>query len=174
MKKVLLVLVLLLPMGLAYAQTNGDAPKTIKCTVERVYDGDNVGCKAKIGRKTQYHNFRIIGIDAPEVRGKQPYYSHSRDALTMLVLGREVQVEVRGYDSIWKRNTVFVTVDGDDVGLKQIAEGWAWFYPQYARTLTDEQKQAYAEAQASAALNKRGLWAGGRPIRPSLWRRGRR
>lgn len=155
------------------AQSSGGS--AIKCTVTKVYDGDNVGCVAKIGRgKEQYHNFRIVGIDAPEVKGKQPFYTQARDALREAVLGREVTLELRGYDSIWKRNTVRVLVGDEDIGLKQILNGHAWFYPQYARTLTPDQKQSYEDAMTAAKLNKRGIWSRKKPIRPSLWRRGQR
>ncbi len=155
------------------AQSSGGS--AIKCTVTKVYDGDNVGCVAKIGRgKEQYHNFRIVGIDAPEVKGKQPFYTQSRDALRDAVMGREVTLELRGYDSIWKRNTVRVLVGDEDIGLKQILNGHAWFYPQYARTLSPDQKQSYEDAMTAAKLNKRGIWSRKKPIKPSLWRRGQR
>lgn len=203
MKNILLLLLLLMPLNVAIAQTGpivtvgghsnvttlqpepgvpGQNAKitnfalaVIQCTVTRVYDGDNVGCVAKIGRgKEQYHNFRIVGIDAPEVKGKQPFYTQARDALREAVLGREVTLELRGYDSIWKRNTVRVLVGDEDIGLKQILNGHAWFYPQYARTLTPDQKQSYEDAMTAAKLNKRGIWSRKKPIRPSLWRRGQR
>lgn len=151
-----------------------DKYRVVTCTVSKVYDGDNLGCRAKIGRKTQYWNFRLVGIDAPEVRGHQPHYAESREALRQAVLGEEITVELRGYDNVWKRHTVFVSVRGQDVALKQITEGFAWFYPMYARTLTDKQRQAYEDAETNAKSNRIGLWKDEKPINPSDWRKGKR
>jgi len=153
--------------------------KTVTCTVNSVYDGDNIGCQIKVGRTFGRRNLRIVGIDAPEIRGHQPYAIESRDALRTLVLGKHVTIELRGYDSIWRRHTVRVFLDDAsgkrlDVGLQQAASGWAWNYPQYGRTLTANEKADYAQAQGNAKLRKLGLWVSEKPISPSEWRKGKR
>jgi endonuclease YncB( thermonuclease family) len=146
------------------------------CVVSNIFDGDNIGCTVAIGReKPRYHNLRILGIDAPEVRGKQPYYLESRAALATEILNKRVQIEVRGFDSIYQRHIVSVkNSDGIDLGLRQVEIGGAWYFPRYARTLTDQEKERYQQAMERAQNTKLGLWGLSKPIPPAEWRKGKR
>jgi endonuclease YncB( thermonuclease family) len=151
----------------------GPAYPSTTCIVDRVYDGDNVGCIAKFGRsKEARFNFRIVGIDAPEVKGHQPHWQDSRNALRALVLNQKVVIERRGFDSKWGRYTVRVYANGNDVALQQVAVGNAWYYPLYARTLTEDEKAAYQKAMDNAKASKLGIWDDAKPIKPADWRKG--
>lgn len=139
--------------------------------VVRVYDGDNARIERTINGRAVVRNYRIAGIDAPERSTRQPYWQASQQQLAQLIVGKEVVVEVRGRDTVWKRPLAVIKVGGVDAGLEQVKNGAAWYLPLYGRSLTAEEKAAYAQAYAEAKAAKRGLWASANPIEPRIWRK---
>jgi len=131
--------------------------------------------KATVGvkGKTVLRIYRLAAIDAPEVRGHQPGWQESRDALRSGLTGKSVTITVRGRDTKWRRPLAVVTVDGEDVGLAQVLNGHAWFYRQYARSLTPEERTAYEAAELEARQQHRGIWQQARPVPPWQWRKGK-
>jgi micrococcal nuclease len=138
------------------------------------YDGDQVKASLTKGTRTVTRAFRVAGIDAPEVKGHQAYWQESRDALRNLLNSKEVVIVQRGHDTKWNRSLAIVKVGEVDVGLEQIRAGNAWFYRQYARSLTEDERASYAKAEAEARENKRGLWGQTAPVPPWQWRKGKR
>jgi len=100
-------------------------------------------------------------IDAPET--DQPYGKESTEYLKKLVHGREVRVEYKKCDC---RGRVLgrVTLKKQDVNLKMVAAGMAWYCGLPDRT------PGYAEADAAARKGKKGLWADDNPINPAQWK----
>ncbi|HEY8354504.1 MAG TPA: thermonuclease family protein [Methylophilaceae bacterium] len=113
---------------------------------------------------------RMHGIDAPE--RTQPYNRKARQSLVELVADRTVTVQ---YDKEDKYGRIVgkVLVNGTDAGLVQLQRGMAWFYRFYQDELAPEDRAAYAQAEAAARRERRGLWAGSDPVPPWEFRRKR-
>lgn len=99
---------------------------------------------------------RIQGIDAPElhqtcVRQERPWPcgEASRQALATAVSGRSVACTARSRDR-YARPVARCTVDGVDLGARQIAAGMAISFG----------RGAYEAEQATARAAGRGIWAG--------------
>jgi micrococcal nuclease len=104
---------------------------------------------------------RLHGIDAPEAG--QPFGTVARDRLRAIIMGKAVAVGHRGQDR-YGRPLVGLEIDGDDVGLRMVADGLAWHFKRYS----DDATLAAAEVEARAA--RRGLWADREPVPPWEWR----
>ncbi|MEW6210630.1 MAG: thermonuclease family protein [Acidobacteriota bacterium] len=65
-----------------------------------------------------------------------------------------------------------VVADGKDICIEQLRAGLAWFYREYQNELSEEDRRAYADAEAEAKVAKRGLWADANPTPPWDFRRG--
>lgn len=180
---VVLATFLCFPSSQVFAQQGVLPPPTVprgkvfSCVVAKntdIYDGDNVRCLARIGRVTKRWNLRLVGIDAPEIRGHQPFAVEARNSLRLLTVGREVTIELLGRDTVWKRHLVRARVGNADIGLELARQGFGWYRAQYALSLTDDEKVKYSAAFEEARSQKRGLWAGDKPIAPWTWRRSSR
>jgi len=64
-----------------------------------------------------------------------------------------------------------VYLDGVDVNLQQVRAGLAWWYRQYRREQSPEQRAAYEQTEADAREEQRGLWRDPSPVPPWQWRR---
>ena len=138
--------------------------ETLAGRVVGVHDGDTVTLLDDQKHQTKV---RLAEIDTPE--SKQPYGSRSKQALSDLVFGKAVQVEVRDIDR-YGRTVGRVSVNGIDVNAALVASGAAWVYRQYSR----DPELLRLEAEARAA--QRGLWALPEAQRtpPWEWRRAQR
>ena len=128
--------------------------------VSHVSDGDTVWVRR--ARQHEAHPVRMEGIDAPEIC--QSFGPQARAALSAYVLGRRVHVTVHAHDS-YGRALGRVTLDGVDVGLWMVQQGYAWSY-QYRRS-----KGPYARAEAQARQMGLGLFAEADPMPPREFRR---
>ena len=138
-----------------------DARGSFTGRVVGVLDGDSL-VVLRGGRQVIV---RLHGVDAPE--GGQAYGNVSKRALSNLVFGKTVAVEVRDIDQ-YKRSVARVTLEGEDVGLEMIRGGYAWHYTHYSRDAR------YAAAQREARAARRGLWQDAAPIAPWDYRSLRR
>ena len=138
--------------------------ETLAGRVVGVHDGDTLTLLDAQKRQTKV---RLAEIDTPE--SKQPYGSRSKQALSDLVFGKTVQVEIRDVDR-YGRTVGRVSVGSTDVNAAMVASGAAWVYRQYSR----DPELLRLEAEARAA--QRGLW--GLPeaqrVPPWEWRRAQR
>jgi micrococcal nuclease len=107
---------------------------------------------------------RLDGIDAPEA--KQAFGAKAKAALSNLVFGKTVLVRSKGLDR-YRRTLGRVEVDGVDVNLRMVRDGFAWHYVAYSKDA------ALATAQAEAKAGKRGLWIDAGPVPPWGFRKGR-
>ena len=80
--------------------------------------------------------------------------------------GKTVLVRSSGLDR-YRRTLGRVEVDGVDVNLRMVRDGFAWHYVAYSKDA------ALATAQAEAKAGKRGLWIDAGPVPPWGFRRGR-
>ncbi len=123
-----------------------------------ITDGDTLTLQVN---KTQY-KIRLLGIDAPE--DGQPFSAQSKKALSDKIFQKTVQVTTYGQD-IYGNTLGIVNIDGKNVNLELVKEGYAWHYAAYSASKT------LANAEDEARKAKIGLWADENPISPWQWRR---
>ena len=133
--------------------------------VSRVADGDTL--------RVSGETVRLWGLDAPEKRQEcadasgRPYPcgERSRLALEALALGKTATCEVKDRDR-YGRVVAACSVGGRDLARQMVEAGLALDYRRYSHG-------AYAAAEESARLARRGMWSG-RFVPPADWRRGAR
>ncbi|MGC8732742.1 MAG: thermonuclease family protein [Halothiobacillaceae bacterium] len=165
----LLGLTLLLSSGVVSADT-------LTGKVVSVSDGDTI---TVLDSDNHQHKIRIAGIDAPEK--KQPFGQRSKENLSQLVFGKEVDVQWSKHDR-YRRivGKVIVAEPGChspgcdkllDAGMSQITTGLAWWYRKYAKEQSLEDARAYEAAEQQAQERRIGLWRDDNPTPPWDWRR---
>jgi micrococcal nuclease len=100
---------------------------------------------------------RLAEIDAPE-RG-QPFGTQSKAALSDLVFGRQVRLDVTDTDR-YGRSIARVWVGRTDANREMVRLGYAWAYRKY---LTDT---TLLDDEAAAQRARSGLWADANPSPP--------
>ena len=133
--------------------------------VIKVSDGDTI---TVIDSNNQKHKIRLKGIDAPETQ--QAFGDISTQSLTELVYDKEVVVHWDKKDKYY-RILGKVIVDGRDANYEQLKKGLAWYYKQYEKDLSDDDKKRYLEAEEWARNYTEGLWADSNSIPPWEFRR---
>ena len=110
---------------------------------------------------------RLAEIDTPE--RAQPYGTRARQALSDLILRKDVKV-IKSDTDRYGRLVGHVFADGVHVNRMMVKEGMAWVYRQYL-----EDKSLLVEEQI-ARKTKRGLWSlpSTEQVPPWEWRRGSR
>jgi endonuclease YncB( thermonuclease family) len=152
--------------------------ETLSGRVVAVADGDTV---TVLDASNAQHIIRVMGIDAPEKR--QPFGERSKQNMAHLVFDKEVQVEWVKKDRYGRiLGKVFVAEEDCvlepcsktvDTGLAQIASGFAWYYKQYEREQTVEDRNIYAQTEIEAQTNKIGVWSDPNPMPPWVFRHGK-
>jgi len=66
-----------------------------------------------------------------------------------------------------------ILVDGIDANLEQIKSGMSWHYKKYQHEQSENDRKLYAQAEAQAQEEKRGLWVNPDPVPPWEWRKSR-
>ena len=144
------------------------------CLVVGVLDGDTLTARCPTqdaAHPYQQLRVRFAGTDAPE--SGQAFGQKAKQALSDLTYKKTVQLECAKQDR-HGRSVCNVYLSGGaplDVGEAMIAQGWAWFYRDYARELSGAQRSAYDAAERQAQAQRRGLWADAQPTPPWQWRR---
>lgn len=119
----------------------------ISCRVVGISDGDTFKC---LTASKEQVKVRLAEIDTPE--SKQPYGTRSKQALSELVFGKDVTLQVRDTDR-YGRTVARVYQDQVDVNAELVAQGAAWVYRQYSR----DRNLLILESEAREAA--RGLWS---------------
>jgi len=109
------------------------------------------------------HKIRLAGIDAPEK--KQAFGNRSKESLSDLVFDKTVSVETNKRDR-YRREIGKVLVNGRDVNLVQVERGMGWFYRQYQREQSPNDRKLYEAAEDAAKAGRRGLWRDTDPVSP--------
>lgn len=153
---VALLLLLLLPSQ-AWAEA-------LLVRVVGVQDGDTI---TVLTSENQSFRVRLVEIDAPE--SGQPYGQRAKQALSAMVFGKDVTVDVQGTDRYGR--TLGRVYHGEiDVNAAMVRDGFAWAYRAY---LTDD---AMLSLEEDARREARGLWSlpAAERVPPWEWRRKRR
>lgn len=139
-------------------------PSSFMVRVLYVYDGDTIRV-----RSWRHGTFRvrIAFMDAPE--GEQEFGEKSAEFLRSLVWGRRVLLKVHDLD-YYGRFVAQVFVNGEDAGLRLIAEGLAYVYRPYLKKLNPDAVSEYWSAQRRARSARLGVWSSPRSERPWDWR----
>jgi endonuclease YncB( thermonuclease family) len=156
---------------LLFAASQAFAAGTLSGRVVGVQDGDTI---TVLDTNNRQHKIRLAEIDAPEKR--QAFGERSKQALSDLVNGKEVIVEVQDTDRYGRtvgRVKYFPCPDfakcaPEDANAHQVLQGMAWAYRQYLKD------QTLLEFEEDARTNRRGLWADPHPIPPWEFRHGGR
>lgn len=130
-----------------------------------IADGDTATVLDELN--TQY-KIRFLGIDAPEKA--QAFGQKSKQSLSDLIFGKTVLVQVLKRDK-YNREVAKILLDGKDINLQQVKDGFAWHYKEYQREQTADDRILYALAEEEARLAKRGLWFDAEPQTPSDFRK---
>lgn len=131
--------------------------------VVRIADGDTLTILDADRRQTK---IRLAGIDTPE-KG-QPFGGNAKRALSSLVWGKSVRIEVKDIDR-YGRTVCVVHVGGKNINIEMVRSGHAWWYQRYAKG-----NRQLANAEKEARSDGLGLWQDSSPIPPWEWRRGKR
>jgi endonuclease YncB( thermonuclease family) len=140
-----------------------------------VADGDTI---TVLDVDRQQHKIRLSGIDAPE--RTQPFGDKSKTNLSRLVFNKDVRVEWKKRDR-YQRIVGKVMVESPDcrncgqtldAGLAQITTGMAWWYRDYAKEQSEEDRGRYEHAEFEAKIRRAGLWNDKNPVPPWEWRKG--
>jgi len=140
--------------------------KIVDCTPVEIHDGDTLKVVCEDGFT---RTIRLYGIDCPENSPKmhpalvQPFGQEATAKLQALVLNKTVQLEITGKDVHHNRLNGRIWLDGKDINLQLVKDGYAWAYPEY---LKGEDKKTYITAQTAAKNAKLGLWAQDNPQSP--------
>ena len=140
---------------------------TLLGKVISVADGDTI---TVLDADKVQHKIRLAGIDAPEK--KQAFGNRSKESLSDLVFDKTVNVETEKRDR-YGRQIGKVLVNGQDVNLVQVERGMAWFYRQYQREQSPNDRRLYEAAEDAAKAGKRGLWRDVDPVPPWDFRHGK-
>ncbi len=139
--------------------------------VSRVIDGDTFEGRLDNGGNPGVNPWaieltrivvRISGIDAPE-RG-QYYGDVATLHLHWLISGKAVGLKLKQRDS-YGRWIATAYKDGADIAEELLQQGLAWHYKEY------DNNPRYAQLEAEAKLDGRGLWCDDRAVPPWEWRR---
>jgi len=141
---------------------------TITGKVVGVADGDTI---TVLDADKVQHKIRLAGIDAPEK--KQAFGNRSKESLSDMVFEKTVNVETEKRDR-YGREIGKVLVNGRDVNLVQVERGMAWFYRQYQREQSPNDRTLYEAAEDAAKAGKRGLWRDVDPTPPWDFRKAKR
>jgi len=140
--------------------------------VQRVVDGDTIYVVDNSGKRFKV---RLTGIDAPEKN--QPHGLASTYHLRGLLLNNFVLLESKPKKGKpysvdrYKRVLAKIILDGRDINLAQVLNGYAWHFKRYQKQQSPKDRELYSQAELHAEKNKLGLWDEKNPIAPWKWRK---
>lgn len=140
-----------------------------------VSDGDTI---TLLDNSQHQHKIRLAGIDAPE--RAQPFGARSKQHLSELVFSKPVAAEWHKIDRYGRKVAKVMVGEPScaeascpktlDAGLAQVTIGMAWWYRQYAREQSVEDREKYELGEAEARARSAGLWSNNGAIAPWEWR----
>ncbi|MCG6541903.1 thermonuclease family protein [Pseudomonas sp. KSR10] len=123
------------------------AAETIDCRVVGISDGDTFTCLTSAKQQVKV---RMAEIDTPEKA--QPYGTRARQALSDLIFGKNVTLNVQDRDR-YGRTVARVHVGSTDVNAEMVRTGAAWAYRDYLKD------KSLLNLETTAKHFKRGLWS---------------
>lgn len=154
-----LLAVLSLLLGLAA----GASAATLQAKVIEVRSGNAI-VVTNINRPV---SVRLKAIVPPEVG--QPFNDVARDHLKALVLDKTVTVEYTHFADNYLEARVFF--NNIDIGSQMLRDGVAWYDHALDYELNQADRDLYAQCEAAARAEKRGLWQDTAALSPWEYRR---
>ncbi len=165
---------LLIPMFLLSTATSA-VIRTVEGIATAVSDGDTFKLGTLEGTKLRV---RLYGIDAPErekinlrtgmiSKHGQPYGEEAFGALKSKISDKKVRVDIIDIDR-YKRMVGIVNLNGRNINLEMVKEGWAWAYREY---LERPYASEYLDAEKEARDKRLGLWQQYNPRPPWEFRK---
>ena len=110
---------------------------------------------------------RLSGIDCPEK--SQAIGQRAKQAAAVLAFGKQVTVQIHGYDKHKRTLGDVLLPDGMNLNQELVKQGWCWWYRKYAPgdTVLEKLEKEAREARI-------GLWAEPHPSPPWEWRKRKR
>ena len=139
--------------------------KSYWCTVTAISDGDTLTCSRLNIRRSQT-KLRFAYIDAPE--SSQSYGPEAHRLIKKMVYRKVVRVKITDVDR-YGRCVGVVYRFRRNMNEEMVKRGAAWVYEEYIKD--PKQKQHLIHLQEKAKRNKKGLWRGTHPVRPSTYRK---
>ena len=115
----------------------------------------------------QLLSVRIAFCDAPEKR--QAFGTRAKQAMSELAFGKEIELRRLTIDR-YGRTVGQVFVDGKDVGVEMLRQGFAWVYDRYIAEASTASQAKYRQAQEEAKAERLGLWRDPNSIPPWIFR----
>ena len=149
------VLVNFLGHSNSFAKSRKSSEQRQQGVVQACHDGDT--CRILVAGKIA--KVRFAGVDTPEL--KQPYGKDAQRFTEGLLKGKLVGLVCNGksYDRI----TCEVFLEGRNINLEIVQNGWAYDLPKYSKGL-------YKEAELTARAQKIGIWKSSNLISPHCFR----
>lgn len=151
-----LIIILFIIGIVVFANANA---QTLEGRVIGISDGDTI---TVLDSGKRQHKIRLAEIDAPE--SHQAFGSVSRQALSDMIFGKNVRVDVQTTDR-YGREVGRIYLGDLDVNAEQVKTGMAWVYTQYAKD------PALKPLEQAARQSRAGLWADANPTPPWEFRR---
>jgi endonuclease YncB( thermonuclease family) len=155
-------------IALLLASTALGQEAIVSARIVGITDGDTVKALAA---DNQLLRVRLSWIDAPEK--SQAFGQRSKQHLSELVFGREVELHTHGLDR-YGRTLAVIFVNDTDANLEQVRSGMAWCYTRYLSEASSDIQASYQQAETEAWEQQRGLWSERDPIPPWEYRRAAR
>lgn len=140
--------------------------ETITGYVVAISDGDTL---TVLDSNRQQHKIRLAGIDAPEKA--QAFGDRSKQNLAALTFNKNVTVEWNKLDR-YGRTIGKILVNGIDANLEQVNAGMAWWYRDYAKEQSPDDRAKYEQAELMSKQHRVGLWNDKNPMPPWDFRHG--
>jgi endonuclease YncB( thermonuclease family) len=117
-------------------------PETvITARVVGVTDGDTIRA---LTNDNQLLRVRLRNLDAPE-KG-QALGQAAKQNLSKYIFGRDVELHVFGTDR-YGRTLAVIMLDGVDINLQQVKDGYAWVYTKYLGENAPDIQARYRDAE---------------------------
>ena len=136
----------------------GIQQETLLYEVTRVIDGDTI----EVEKDDEIYKVRMIGIDTPEtVHPKKPveYFGiEASNKLKEMIENKKVDLQTdQTQDDVdrYGRLLRYVYLDGVDINLEMIKQGYAF---EYTYRIPYEKQEIYKQAEEFAKNNELGLW----------------
>jgi endonuclease YncB( thermonuclease family) len=154
---------LLAVLSLLLVLTAAASAATLQARVVEVRSG-NVIIVSNINRPV---SVRLKAIVPPEVG--QPFNDVARDHLKALVIDKNVTVEYTHFADNYLEARVFF--NNIDIGSQMLRDGVAWYDHASDYELNQADQVLYAQCEAAARAEKRGLWQDASALAPWEYRR---
>lgn len=139
--------------------------KTYWCRVIAVSDGDTLTC-SRLNLRRSETKLRFAYVDAPE--SSQSYGAEAQRLVKKMVYRKVVRITITDVDR-YGRCVGVIHRFRRNLNEEMVKRGAAWVYEEYIKD--PKQRKHMLALQETAKKNKKGLWRGTRPIRPSDYRK---